>query len=105
MSDLYGSPTSSRVVHVMGGVSLRDGEEKKIKIAPFVSKQGLYKQFCDERGWIAKRDNGGTYKLDQKEDFVCSWRTFQRFWTREFPNVSVCWAARDVCDQCHIFHY
>lgn len=46
-----GSPRSTRAVRKEAGISLRDGEENRVELAPYISKRSLYERFCDERGW------------------------------------------------------
>ena len=90
VSNVHGSPQSTRVVREISGVGLWDGEENVIELAPFITKRGLYKEFCDEQGWIVKEFRG-QYTTEQKtgqnvfvnKDFCCSWGTFRNYWKAE----------------------
>ena len=112
VSIIHGSPQSTRVVREISGVGLRDGEENEIELAPFITKRGLYKEFCDEQGWIVKQFNG-QYTIEQKsgenvhvnKNFSCSWGTFRNYWKSEFPTMKIRRSAKDVCDKCYVFNY
>lgn len=104
-------PTSTRFVRENVGTGLRDDELDLLELPSSWSKRGLYNRFCDERGWEVKTSSRGTIQLTKKmggdeiQKPICCWRTFQRFWKREYPNLRLQMPSEDICTECHTFHH
>jgi hypothetical protein len=98
----------TRLVREITGVGLSAGEEEKIELPTHMTKRGLYKQFCWERGWKLVSDNKGKYTRtprlhdteflegsERKE--VCAWSSFEKYWKEKHPNLKIR-ASSDLMD-------
>ena len=64
-----------------------------------------------EFSWTVETTTRGTIQTTKKiradEIYkpICCWRTFQRFWKRECPNLRLLRPSADICTECHTFHH
>lgn len=105
-------PRATRLVREVTGIGVRDDE--MIDLPSYMTKRGLYAQFCWYRGMkvtttakgnstvVARDDNEWTQNAD--EPMECpSWTTFRRFWKAEFPRLCIQKPAKDICGECYKF--
>jgi hypothetical protein len=104
---------ATRLVRELTGMGLRAGEEEKIELPTHMTKRGLYKQFCWQRGWNLVSDAKGNYTktprpydtefLDGSErQEVNAWSTFENYWKIKYPNLKIRASSEDICSECHI---
>ena len=97
---------STRFVRENCGTGLRDGEDAVLELPSSWSKRTIYKRFCDERGWEVQTTARGTTetkpKPQEENKPICHWRSFQRFWQKEYPLLRLPKPAADICTDCHI---
>lgn len=96
LQDEAGVPATSELT----GEGLREGEEEKIELPAHMTKRGLYKKFCWERGWKLVCDVKGNYTrssrpydmefLDGSErKEVGAWSSFEKYWKDNHPNLKI----------------
>jgi hypothetical protein len=78
-------------------------------LPPYMSKRGLYVQFCARRGWemkqkakCYKKTRLATIPDDEVKD-IPEWSVFYRFWKREYPQLKIGKSCEDMCTKCHVF--
>ena len=100
------APISTRVVRLETGIELRDNTDL-IELPPYVSRRSLYRRYCEDRGWKQSTSSNGAISRSASGDTteVVSWGTFYWYWKTNYPKLTICCPSKDVCDQCHIFHY
>jgi hypothetical protein len=76
------------------------GEEEQVELPPYMSKRGLYKKFCWERGWKLDTDEKGNitrssrpYDTDfpegsERKD-ISAWSSFAKYWKEKHPNLKI----------------
>lgn len=103
-----GSPRAIRVVRdKLGGFGIRDDDVDIIELATSVSKCGLYKRFCNGRGWDPQTDSIGKMEMvpmdGQDQQQVPSWPTFLDFWKVNYLKLIVPKARQVICGDCWMF--
>ena len=110
---LEAQPRSTLAVRTeTGAVSLKKADTEIVELPTHYSKRGLYVRFCRERGWHLERKQQGHYAVVNVSDAgdtsnrppLLDWRTFRRFWKREFPKLILSKPRVDMCTLCHKFH-
>jgi hypothetical protein len=112
----YSAPRATRIVHtVVNGVAtedLRDADVMMSELPPSFTKRRVYGRFLLEHGWHLKLDGKGKIIHMTKGDVVVdgrtskempSWRSFQRYWKRNYPLITIQRPREDICNECYVF--
>lgn len=105
-------PRATRLVREATGVSIRDSSV--IDLPPYMTKRGLYRQFCYERGVVVSTTHKGTPIYTDRNDSawleqgcerlkVPTWSTFVGFWKKEYPSLRIQKPIKDICGECYRF--
>lgn len=108
----YEEPRATRFVREATGVSARD--DGIIDLPSYMTKRGLYRDFCFERGVIAQTTATGKpiyktrtddlWKASGLEPLKCpSWSTFVSFWKEHYSQVRIQKQIKDICGDCYRF--
>jgi hypothetical protein len=89
---------ATRLVREIAGAGA--GEEEEIELPTHMTKRGLYRKFCWERGWKLVSDAEGKYTRttrlydtefpegsERKE--VGAWSSFAKYWKEKHPNLKI----------------
>jgi hypothetical protein len=113
-----GESYATRFVRERTSVGLRKDEEGLIELPSCLSKRGLYKQFCFERGHVLVASAKGNFGcMDDfsprpyDEDFwpegsvtlpVVPWSTFGKVWEERLPKLRIRRKCEDTCPECFL---
>lgn len=110
----YEEPRATRFVREATGVGVR--EEGIIDLPSYMTKRGLYRQFCYARGTKVTTTQNGKRLYEQRTDdewktsgydepLPCpSWTSFVNFWKKEYDHVRIQKPLKDICGQCYKFY-
>lgn len=109
----FEEPRATRFVREITGVGIR--EEETVDLPSYMTKRGLYRQFCYARGVIVEATGTGkrTYKDRTDSDWMeqngeilpCpSWTSFCRFWKDQYPSLRIQKPIKDICGECFKFY-
>ena len=102
-------PLATRYVREKTGqLTTRDADDKTTYLPSSMSKRGVYRQYCHERGKkVVTAHTVSQVTLEDipdKEVFECiSWSAFLSFWKSNFPHLKVSTPHEDICKECYIF--
>ena len=73
-----------------------------------MSKRGVYRQYCDERGKkVVTKHDGSTFheSLPNHPNIkeCITWSMFHLFWKEHFYHMKVSNCSEDICRECYIF--
>lgn len=104
-------PRATRIVRETAGISLREAGDS-VDLPSYMTKRGLYKQFCWYRGIKVSTTARGATIYDKRDDeewvnrneeplTICSWSTFIRFWKEEYGHLTIQRPIKDICNECY----
>jgi hypothetical protein len=104
---------ATRLVRELTGIGLRAGEEEKIELPTHMTKRGLYRKFCWERGWKLVSDSKGKYTRTHRpydtefpegseREEIGAWSSFEKYWKEKYPNIKIRASSENICSECHI---
>jgi hypothetical protein len=113
------APRATRMVQNETGDGVRDQDVELKELPTYFTKRQLYYRYCFERGHkVDLRDHKSNLKFtlrahdDDEENplwptgsvvsTVISWRTFRRFWKRNYGNLVLPNPRQDICGECFI---
>lgn len=111
----YEEPRATRFVREAAGVDIRDADANVVDLPSYMTKRGLYSQFCWYRGIKVSSTHKGNptrairsdeaWKEENSEPLPCpSWTTFRRFWNREYSHLRIQRPVKDICNDCYRFY-
>ena len=102
-------PSATRLVReVTGTLTIRDNNEDTVYLPSSMSKRGVYRQYCDERGKkVVTKHDGSTFletlPNHPNEKECITWAMFHLFWKEHFYYMKVSKCSEDICRECYIF--
>lgn len=100
---------ATRLIREASGISLRDCGDT-VDLPSYMTKRGLYRQFCWYRGVKVTTSSKGTPIMEKRTDpgwsdntepLRCiSWSTFRRFWRRNYGQLRIQKPIKDICGEC-----
>ena len=102
-------PESTRFMREEIKEGLREGKDEVITFPTSCPKRGLYYRFCNNCRQKIVTNNVGICIAHKRDNFnhqvICSWIYFLSFWKKEYPEVQIKKASKDICIDCHVFHH
>ena len=113
-----GESYATRFIRDRTSVGLRKEEEDLIELPSCLSKRGLFKKFCFERGHVLLASSKGSY--GKLEDFaprpydellwpegsetlpVVPWSVFHQIWKEKLPKLKIRNRCEDTCPECFV---
>ena len=99
-----GESHTTRFLREHNKVCIRDAEIDTIKLPSYFTKRHVYRQYCWEKGWIAKTNGIGELQHTERENTdilpVLSWSSFLRVWGSRCSLIRMRPPSRCTCDLC-----
>ena len=101
-------PSATRLVReVTGSCTIRDNNDKIMYLPSNMSKRGVYRQYCEQRGKNVVTSHDGSISLEDIDDInskeCISWCMFHNFWRDHFTDLKVSKCSEDICKECYVF--
>jgi hypothetical protein len=82
-----------------------DDDDDIVYLPPYMTKRGIYEEFCREQGWRLQSTNNGysPTKLREDAEEYPSWFGFLEFWKSWFKTLKIGKPMEDVCTDCHLY--
>ena len=101
-------PSATRYVRdVTNLLTTRDDNDESLYLPTYMTKRGVYRQYCESRGKRVITAHTGETQLedisDDENKECISWTTFHNFWQENFDNLKVCKLHEDICKECYMF--
>ena len=100
-----GESHATRFLREHHKIHIRDSEANTIELPSYFTKRRMCREYCYEKGWLAKTNGIGELKLTEREDAdgicpILSWSSFLNVWDNACSHIRIRPPSRDTCDSC-----